>query len=92
MFRPLGLLAVIAAALAVTPAAFADAGSPNYSSRLMSVAPNVKGLSVRVVGGDDAIELRNTSGLNVLVPGYENEPYLRFLVNGRVEVNVRRST
>ena len=24
---------------------------------------------------------------NVLVPGYENEPYLRFLVNGRVEMN-----
>ena len=22
-----------------------------------------------------------------MVPGYENEPYLRFLVNGRVEVN-----
>ena len=88
MLRRRGLLAVLAVALATAPAAFADAGSPNYSSRLTSVAPNVKGLSVRVVDGDDAIELRNRTGLNVLVPGYENEPYLRFLVNGRVEVNV----
>ena len=88
MLRPLGFLAGLAAALAVVPAAFADAGSPNYSSKLTSVAPKVKGLTVRVVDGDDAIELRNATGLNVMVPGYENEPYLRFLVNGRVEVNV----
>ena len=89
MLRKLGLYAVVAAAtLAVAPAAFADAGSPNYSSKLTSVTPGVKGLGVRIVDGDDAIELKNTSGLNVLVPGYENEPYLRFLVNGRVEVNV----
>jgi hypothetical protein len=88
MLRQFGVLALVATALAVVPAAFGDSGSPNYSSKLTSVAPSVKGLTVRVVDGDDAIELRNTSGLNVMVPGYENEPYLRFLVNGRVEVNV----
>lgn len=88
MARQLGLLAVLAGALAIAPFASADAGSPNYSSRLISVAPQVKGLTVRVVDGDDAIELRNATGLNVMVPGYENEPYLRFLVGGRVEVNV----
>jgi hypothetical protein len=88
MLRRLSLLCVLAVALAATPNAFADGGSPNYSSRLTSVAPKVKGLTVRVVDGDDAIELRNATRLNILVPGYENEPYLRFLVNGRVEVNV----
>ena len=88
MLRRLSLLGVLVAALAAAPNGFADAGSPNYSSKLISVAPNVKGLTVRVVDGDDAIELRNATGLNVVVPGYENEPYLRFLVNGRVEVNV----
>ena len=87
MLRRLSLLGVLAAARAAAPNAIADAGSPNYSSKLISVAPNVKGLTVRVVDGDDAIELRNATGLNVVVPGYENEPYLRFLVNGRVEVN-----
>ena len=88
MLRQLGVVALVATALAVVPAALGDSGSPNYSSKLTSVAPGVKGLTVRVVDGDDALELRNASGLNVMVPGYENEPYLRFLVNGRVEVNV----
>jgi hypothetical protein len=88
MLRRLGLLTVLVLAAAAVPTANADSGSPNYSSKLVSVAPNVKGLTVRVVDGDDAIELRNATGLNILVPGYENEPYLRFLVNGRVEVNV----
>jgi hypothetical protein len=83
-----GLLIVLVVAAAAVPTANADSGSPNYSSKLISVSPNVKGLTVLVVDGDDAIELRNATGLNISVPGYENEPYLRFLVNGRVEVNV----
>ena len=87
MRRRLGLMALLVASLAAAPTASADAGSPNYSSKLTSVAPKVKGLTIRVVDGDDALELRNATGLNVMVPGYENEPYLRFLVNGRVEVN-----
>lgn len=88
MLRRSILLAVLAVAVATAPTASADSGSPNYSSRLTSVAPKVEGLTVRVVDGDDALELRNATGLNIIVPGYENEPYLRFLVNGRVEVNV----
>jgi hypothetical protein len=83
-----GLLIVLVVAAAAVPTANADSGSPNYSSKLISVSPKVKGLTVLVVDGDDAIELRNATGLNIIVPGYENEPYLRFLVNGRVEVNV----
>jgi hypothetical protein len=83
-----GLLIVLVVAAAAVPTANADSGSPNYSSKLISVSPKVKGLTVLVVDGDDAIELRNATGLNISVPGYENEPYLRFLVNGRVEVNV----
>ena len=88
MLRGLGLLAILAAVLAASPAAFADEGGENYSSRLKSVAPKVDGLTVHVVDGDDALELENETGKNVLVPGYENEPYLRFLADGRVEVNV----
>jgi len=88
MVRRVGLLIVLVVAAAAVPTANADSGSPNYSSKLISVSPKVKGLTVLVVDGDDAIELRNATGLNIIVPGYENEPYLRFLVNGRVEVNV----
>lgn len=88
MLRRFSLIVALALGLVAVPTAGADGGSPNYSSRLTSIAPKVAGLTVRVVDGDDAIELRNATGLNILVPGYENEPYLRFLVNGRVEVNV----
>ena len=81
-------MAVLVTLASVVPAAWADAGNPNYRSKLLSVSPTVKGLTVRVVDGDDALELRNSTGRNVMVPGYEGEPYLRFLANGRVEVNV----
>ena len=84
----LGVLAVVCGSLALTPSAAADGGSLNYRSKLISVAPGIKGLTVTVVDGDDAVELRNATGKNVLIPGYENEPYLRFLTSGRVEVNV----
>ena len=88
MLRLLGCIAVLGAVAMFAPAAWGDSGSPNYRSKLLSVSPNTKGLTVRVVDGDDALELRNSTGRNVMVPGYEGEPYLRFLVSGRVEVNV----
>ena len=78
---------VLVAAVAAT-AASADSGSPNYRSKLVVVTPKTKGLLVRIVDGDDALELENATGGNVMVPGYEGEPYLRFLKSGRVEVNV----
>lgn len=89
MSRSLACVLGLAAIAAVVPvAASADAGSPNYRSKLVAVTPTTKGLVVRVVDGDDALELRNATGANVTVPGYEGEPYLRFLKGGRVEVNV----
>ena len=89
MIRSLACLVALAAVAAVLPlAASADSGSPNYRSKLVAVTPKTKGLVVRVVDGDDALELRNATGANVMVPGYEREPYLRFLKSGRVEVNV----
>ena len=89
MIRSLACLVGLAVVAAVVPlAASADSGSPNYRSKLVAVTPKTKGLVVRVVDGDDALELRNATGANVMVPGYEGEPYLRFLKSGRVEVNV----
>lgn len=88
MRRLASVLAVLAAAAVAAPAALGDAGTPNYRSKLVAVTPAKKGLVVRVVDGDDALELRNATGRNVIVPGYEGEPYLRFLRSGRVEVNV----
>jgi hypothetical protein len=83
-----GVLGLLLVAAVAATAASADSGSPNYRSKLVVVTPKTKGLVVRVVDGDDALELLNETGANVVVPGYEGEPYLRFLKSGRVEVNV----
>ena len=89
MIRSLACLLGLTAVVVVMPTvASADSGSPNYRSKLVAVTPQTKGLVVRVVDGDDALELRNATGGNVMVPGYEGEPYLRFLKSGRVEVNI----
>lgn len=88
MPRWLACTAVVSLVAVLAPTALGDAGSPNYRSKLTGITPTTKGLAVKVVDGDDAIELRNSTGRKILVPGYEGEPYLRFLANGRVEVNV----
>ncbi|MEA2366532.1 MAG: hypothetical protein QOI32_2044 [Thermoleophilaceae bacterium] len=84
-----------AAALALTalcvcaPTAVAHKGNPNYSSEVRSIQPSVAGLEAQVLGNDDRIELRNASDSVVVIEGYRNEPYLRFLRDGTVQVNRR---
>jgi len=72
------LLAVLAA-----PAAAHGRGSDatNFLSRILS-APDVPGLEWRVYGGDELLGLTNTSGQEVMVPGYNDEPYLRIGPDG----------
>lgn len=69
--------------------AFADPPRPtDYRSEIVSVTPAVEGLSVRIIGGDAFIEL-DAPGMEVLVAGYEGEPYLRFSVDGTISENQR---
>lgn len=63
-------------------------GGKGYVSTFSAVRPNVLGLSVNVLGGDDRLRASNYSGKNVLILGYEREPYLRFGKDG-VFVNTR---
>src|SRR5690606_682829 len=44
---------------------------------------------VDVVGGDSFLRLRAEPGTEVVVLGYEGEPYLRYLPDGSVEENRR---
>lgn len=54
-----------------------DAQATNYRTRILSVAPEVDGLEIRVVEGGDRLELVNNTESPVIVLGYEGEPYLR---------------
>ena len=78
--------AALLALLAVTPAS-AHQGNPNYRSVIHGVAPNVPGVKIQVLNFDDRLQLDNRTGKEVTVRGYQNEPYLRMLPDGTVEVN-----
>jgi hypothetical protein len=49
----------------------------NYETRIVSVHPAVPGVRVRSVDVGDRLELRNTGAADVVVLGYDGEPYLR---------------
>jgi len=92
--RPLGrrvaaVLAVAAVAgLAGAEPAAADPPRPtDYESVIESIEPAPDGVEVAIVGGDAFLELRVDEGHEVAVPGYSDEPYLRFLPDGTVERN-----
>ncbi len=53
--------------------------------RSQRVTPSLSGLEVHVVDGDDQVELTNTGGREIVIDGYEGEPYLRFTREGVFE-------
>jgi hypothetical protein len=60
----------------------------NARSRVLSITPAVAGLTVEIIENGTRVELRNTSDAQVIVSGYEGEPYLRVGPDG-VFRNVR---
>ena len=74
------LLAVVSVVVAAEPAGAHGLGgiSPtNYQSRLITVTPRVAGIEVEVVDLGNHLELTNHTGHDVVVIGYDDEPYLR---------------
>lgn len=84
MIRLTAVLLVLTAILAPSVAAHGDGGARGYRSAVASVEPGLQGLSVQVVDLDDRLLLRNESGTEVIVNGYDGEPYLRFDEEGGV--------
>jgi len=49
----------------------------NYQTRVLSVRPTIPGVEVSAVDLGNRLQLRNTTGTDVTVLGYDDEPYLR---------------
>jgi hypothetical protein len=84
--------ALLAAILLVgAPVAAAHEGNPSYRSEITSIVPGTDGLTVEVLNFDDSLRLTNDSSEDVVITGYEDEPYARIGADGTVELN-RNST
>ena len=73
-------IAATATAATVTPAAahsVSGVTSTNYRTRLLSVRPDVPGIRVEVIEAGSRMQLTNTTDTDVIVFGYQDEPYLR---------------
>jgi hypothetical protein len=76
----------------VAPAgvAFADpAGPTDYETTITSIVPETPGIEVSVVGGDAFLRVVAEPGVDVVVLGYQQEPYLHIRPDGVVEENQR---
>jgi hypothetical protein len=68
--------------------AHADAAGPgNYESEVDAVVPRVAAVHAEVRGGDAFLRIEVDPGHEVVVEGYEGEPYLRIDAHGVVSEN-----
>ena len=83
------VIAAAAAALllAGAPLAGAHQGNPNMRSEVTAITPKTEGVTVTVLNNDDRLELHNTSGKDVVVLDYKEQPYVELKADGTVSVN-----
>jgi hypothetical protein len=84
------MAAAVALLALLGPAAAQGAEEPsskNYQTKLDAIRPAVHGLDAKTAGGDRYLIVTNDTGKTVSVLGYDDEPYLRFLPSGEVDVN-----
>lgn len=78
-------LPVVAAAPAAAHGVGVGLRPTNYRTEVTGISPPVQGLVVHVREAGYKVELENTSGTEVLVLGYSQEPYLRVGPDGVFE-------
>lgn len=84
----IGLLLAGAAVVGPVGVAHADPAEPSdYRSTVTAVNPETPAIHVEIVGGDSFVQLTVDLGTEVVVTGYDGEPFLRFLADGTVEEN-----
>jgi hypothetical protein len=77
-----GLLAMLTVAGPAGAHVGGGAAGSDFDARVLSVTPEVPGLTVRVLQFGDELEVVNATGSEVVVPGYDEEPYLRIGPDG----------
>jgi hypothetical protein len=83
---------VVLCSVTATSEAGADGARPsNFESGIDSIDPDLDQVTVEIVGGDAFVQVTATQGTEVLVPGYDGEPYLRIDDRGVVYRNRRSS-
>ncbi len=75
--------------ISASPAGADPAGPTNYLSSIDSVSPASDAFQATIVGGDSFLLLEQVEPVLIEVPGYNGEPYLRYLPDGTVEQNLR---
>jgi hypothetical protein len=78
----LGVLATLLVAGPAVAHVGGGAAGSDFAARVLAVSPEVPGISVRVLSFGDELEVVNTTGTDVEVPGYSDEPYLRIGPDG----------
>ena len=79
------LLWVVGTASPATAHSVSGVGATNYQTRLKSVTPVIAGVDVRVIEAGSRLELTNTTDEDIIVVGYQEEPYLRVGPDGVFE-------
>ncbi len=85
--RALVVGAILTLAGLPTAAGADPAGPTDYESDVVSIEPAFDGLDVQILGGDAFVQLTAPPGVEVLVIGYEGEPFLDFTPQGIVREN-----
>jgi hypothetical protein len=73
----LALLATVAVCGPASAHVGGGAAGSDFDGRVLSVQPEVPGIGVRILQFGDELELVNGTAVEVVVPGYSDEPYLR---------------
>jgi hypothetical protein len=75
--------------LLTAPPALGHGGSADFRSEIDSVRPSVPGVSLEVLDYDADMELVSRDGHEIVIYGYEGEPFARILRDGTVQKNQR---
>jgi hypothetical protein len=78
----LGMLATLAVAAPASAHVGGGQAGSDFDGRVRSVTPALPGVTARVLQFGDELEVVNTTGTDLEVPGYSGEPYLRIGPDG----------